>query len=117
MKTIALIATVALGACASGVIPHAANHPANPQAQAAAAADTTNMSDPSQHHGEHEMDMSDDSRHHGEHTMPQSQSPVVEHDHEATAKIYSCPMHPEITSHDPGTCSICHMHLTTESDE
>jgi len=29
----------------------------------------------------------------------------------ATAPRYYCPMHPQITSHDPGECPICHMTL------
>jgi Cu(I)/Ag(I) efflux system membrane fusion protein len=29
----------------------------------------------------------------------------------ATAPRFFCPMHPEVTSHDPGECPICHMTL------
>ncbi len=29
---------------------------------------------------------------------------------------YTCPMHPEITSDKPGTCSICKMDLVKNSD-
>ncbi len=31
--------------------------------------------------------------------------------HDDHAMMYSCPMHPEITSDKPGTCSICGMNL------
>ncbi len=32
-------------------------------------------------------------------------------EHAETEARYYCPMHPEITSHDPGECPICHMTL------
>ncbi len=33
-----------------------------------------------------------------------------------TARVgYTCPMHPEITSDKPGTCSICKMDLVKDS--
>lgn len=33
----------------------------------------------------------------------------------ATAPIYVCPMHPHITSHEPGTCPICGMTLVLKT--
>jgi len=35
----------------------------------------------------------------------------------AHAKFYSCPHHPEITSHHPGKCSICGMDLSLSLKE
>lgn len=35
----------------------------------------------------------------------------------AEAPLYYCPMHPEITSHDPGTCPICFMSLEPIPDD
>lgn len=42
---------------------------------------------------------------------------VAVHDHAgatetpASSAKYSCPMHPEVVSDEPGSCSICGMHL------
>jgi Cu(I)/Ag(I) efflux system membrane fusion protein len=33
------------------------------------------------------------------------------------ARIYVCPMHPHITSHEPGTCPICGMNLVLKKSE
>lgn len=33
-----------------------------------------------------------------------------------TASVYTCPMHPEIMSDKPGTCSICQMDLVEKTD-
>ncbi|MFA6946495.1 MAG: heavy metal-binding domain-containing protein [Pedobacter sp.] len=33
-----------------------------------------------------------------------------------TASAYTCPMHPEIISDKPGTCSICKMNLVEKTD-
>src|SRR3546814_21025730 len=30
--------------------------------------------------------------------------------------IYTCPMHPEIEEHGPGSCPICHMYLVPKAD-
>ncbi|AQS35497.1 RND family efflux transporter, MFP subunit [Shewanella psychrophila] len=49
-----------------------------------------------------------------------AQSPATEHNHTEghEAITYSCPMHPEITSHEAGTrCSICNMYLVEEEEE
>lgn len=37
----------------------------------------------------------------------------VAHDHPAAA-LYACPMHPQITSTEPGRCSICNMFLVRQ---
>jgi hypothetical protein len=31
------------------------------------------------------------------------------HDHQG--EVYTCPMHPEVVSHEPGQCPKCGMHL------
>jgi len=36
---------------------------------------------------------------------------------EAVAKTYSCPMHPDVTSNEPGKCSKCGMDLTLSKKE
>ncbi|WP_394147964.1 heavy metal-binding domain-containing protein, partial [Shewanella atlantica] len=49
-----------------------------------------------------------------------SQQAHTEHNHrDVSAATYSCPMHPEETSHEAGSrCSICNMFLVEEeSDE
>lgn len=33
-----------------------------------------------------------------------------------TTSLYTCPMHPEIQSNQPGTCSICKMDLVAATD-
>lgn len=33
-----------------------------------------------------------------------------------SASVYTCPMHPEIQSNQPGTCSICKMDLVAATD-
>lgn len=44
-----------------------------------------------------------------------------QHDHGAAtgerAAVYVCPMHPEVTSNAPGTCSKCGMALVERRDE
>ena len=32
-------------------------------------------------------------------------------------KIYTCPMHPEVTSNKPGKCSKCNMDLKEKKDD
>ena len=34
-----------------------------------------------------------------------------------TAAVYACPMHPEVTSNAPGTCSKCGMALVERREE
>jgi hypothetical protein len=36
---------------------------------------------------------------------------------EVAAKVYSCPMHPDVTSNEPGKCSKCGMDLTLSKKE
>jgi hypothetical protein len=36
--------------------------------------------------------------------------------HGADAAIYACPMHPEVTSNRPGSCSKCGMELVRQKD-
>jgi len=41
----------------------------------------------------------------------------AEHEHEEAAALYVCPMHPEVTSKAPGTCSKCGMALVERREE
>ena len=34
-----------------------------------------------------------------------------------SGSVYTCPMHPEVLSHLPGSCSVCKMDLVIKSDE
>lgn len=43
-------------------------------------------------------------------------APAAETD-ETAAVVYVCPMHPEVTSHEPGTCSKCGMALVERREE
>ncbi len=37
--------------------------------------------------------------------------------HSMTAAVYTCPMHPEVISNKPGTCTVCKMDLVVKTDE
>ena len=37
--------------------------------------------------------------------------------HSQAAAVYTCPMHPEVTSDKPGTCAVCKMDLVVKTDE
>jgi len=39
------------------------------------------------------------------------EKPAQEPQHEEPAKVYTCPMHPEVTQNEPGDCPKCGMHL------
>lgn len=43
-------------------------------------------------------------------------APTAETD-ETAAVVYACPMHPEVTSNEPGTCSKCGMALVERREE
>lgn len=40
-----------------------------------------------------------------------------EEEHEHAEGTYACPMHPEITSNEPGNCSKCGMNLKLKEKE
>ena len=44
-------------------------------------------------------------------SAPHAMSHEHDHIHEPSTPLYSCPMHPEVTSDKPGRCSICGMFL------
>jgi hypothetical protein len=44
------------------------------------------------------------------------ESEVNEHAADSTKMSYACPMHPEVTSDQPGKCSKCGMDLVKKDD-
>ena len=42
-------------------------------------------------------------------------SVVEQHDHAVESTSYVCPMHPQVTSHEPGRCHICGMFLVAQN--
>jgi hypothetical protein len=44
-------------------------------------------------------------------------APADHSQHGASAAIYACPMHPEVTSDTPGTCPKCGMTLAKRTSE
>jgi len=54
-----------------------------------------------------------------QHTAPvnkQADPTSDNHQHEATQKKYTCPMHPEVSSDQPGKCPKCGMNLVLKED-
>ena len=52
---------------------------------------------------------------HAETSSVEHHDHAVEMDDHRTDTIYSCPMHPQETSHEPGRCKICGMFLVAQS--
>jgi hypothetical protein len=77
--------------CASGELPpRSANDPANPNAEEA--------------------------------PVSVASTSAVEHEHHdaapaSSATVYTCPMHPEVTSDKPGNCPKCGMKLVPKKDQ
>ncbi len=95
MKQAVLIAlvSVVLGGCASGELVVPADHPASPHAASAELPEVAALSP-------------------GYGSASTAEAPAHTHDHAApTATVYTCPMHPEITRSEPGSCPICKMDL------
>lgn len=85
MQAQALLVALVFG-CANGSVPPPSGaHPASPSAPEGASTTTTTA-----------VASTTSSAHEG-------------HDHAAT--VYTCPMHPEITSDKPGQCPKCGMNL------
>ncbi|TVP09090.1 efflux RND transporter periplasmic adaptor subunit [Shewanella sp. MSW] len=49
--------------------------------------------------------------------QPQGQEQHKDHQHGTATQEYYCPMHPEVTSHEPGRCPKCNMFLVEEEEE
>lgn len=45
---------------------------------------------------------------------PNLKEPNVENANSGSIKMYTCPMHPEVISTKPGTCSMCGMKLVVK---
>ncbi len=46
----------------------------------------------------------------------QSPSPATPHNHEMAEMVYACPMHPDVTGEEGGTCPRCGMTLVLRED-
>ncbi len=90
MTRLASLATLLLAGCAEGALPApSATHPSSPGAAEGIA------------------------------YVAPSPAPSVDHtrhDHGA-ATIYTCPMHPEVTSDKPGQCPHCGMNLVPKEQD
>lgn len=119
MERVLLIAVLAAG-CAGRIPipPESAEHPASPQAPAAA------VPGPSQPLAPDRFDRSPSERLEGEETMaPSGGHPHGHHGEPASptatpgTSMYTCPMHPEVIELNPGSCPKCGMTLVPKREE
>ena len=54
---------------------------------------------------------------HNAHVDPSADLHARDHDAEFAETVYVCPMHPEVTSAEPGRCPICEMFLEEQKQE
>ncbi|MCP1727555.1 Cu(I)/Ag(I) efflux system membrane fusion protein [Natronospira proteinivora] len=59
----------------------------------------------------------EDHHDHAEHESHDHGEEVHDHDHDHGDDAYYCPMHPEVTDDEPGSCPICGMDLVSDDDE
>jgi hypothetical protein len=121
LTAFALAATLA--ACGSSLPPRsAALDPANPDAPESplvtGTADTDakgGMPEPAE--SGHEAAQHAGHNHGGASAEPPGTSQAAQSPAPAGAVIYTCPMHPEVTSPAPGRCPKCGMKLVPRKDE
>ena len=126
-RTVALMAALALTACAVKLPPAPASDPANPQAAQAATrpmrptlvATSRTFLSPSADDREQKAKQMDHSAM-AHHSMPRmahgtpAASPTATTS-APTSDIFTCPMHPEIKESKPGNCPSCGMTLIKAS--
>ena len=115
-----VIALVALSsACAASMPPRpiAADHPANPAGPPGHVEEVPRLlPDASDRPAESVLNPpSAGAHHHGQ--TSSNQEANVEQERNADSVVYTCPMHPEVRSREPGKCPKCGMALVRRESE